>query len=376
MDEENSPSARKINGMLRIFKPRAKASGQAQSQGTVAKRFLRLDTNRKDITVVFRWLVILILLCFLFFSPEEYPPGKFMLLLGLILAYLASNVVLSLVSDKVFEKSRISRFIFFLDILVISGIMYFIRGFETDLYLVYFLIIFVAAMQHGGIRRSWITGLVTAVLYMSLYLRNNSLDSLLSSYVLLRIPFFFLVSVFSAYHSEQLGKEVVRRKEAEEKSLEVLQQYKTLVDTIPDIIFEVDGEGQFTFISEAVRETGYAPEDLLGKHFSSVIHPDDAGHVSRKVMLEVLRGQATGEKGSPKLFDERRTGTRMTKNLVVKMMRGPSATGREPFLYIEMHSSGKWRVDAATGQRTLLGSFGVIRDMKVPAMKRRAGLQS
>jgi PAS domain S-box-containing protein len=339
----------------------------------LAKRFFRLDPTSKDVTVVFRWLVILVLLCFLFFSPEKYSAREIYVLIALISVFMLSNVGLSLLRERTLEKFKVQRIVLFLDIFLISAIMYFIKGFETDLYLVYFLIIFVAAMQHGGLRRSWITGLVTAVLYLGLYLRNNSFESLLNSYILLRIPFFFLVAVFSAYHSERLGKEVARRKEAEEKSVQLLEQYKMLVDTIPDIIFELDEDGNFTFISEAVREAGYRPEDLLGQHFCTIIHADESNQVSRKTILELYRGRATGAQESPKLFDERRTGPRMTRNLILKLQPGPLAASREPFIYVEMHSSGKWGIDKDTGQKAMLGSFGIIRDIKVPVIKRRSG---
>jgi PAS domain S-box-containing protein len=338
----------------------------------LAKRFFRLDPNSKDITVVFRWLVILVLACFLFFSPEKYSPQKFDLLMILILAYALSNAGLSLLRDKAFAKYKLNRIVLFMDIILISAIMYFIKGFETDLYLVYFLIIFVAAIQGGGLRRSWIVGLVTAILYMGLYLRNNSFDSLLSSYILLRIPFFFLVAVFSSYHSEQLREETGRRKEAEEKSLQVLQQYKTLIDTIPDIIFEIDQDGQFTFLSEAVRIAGYSPEALLGKHFSEIIHPDDLFQVSRKTVLELYKGKTTGDRDAPKLFDERRTGARMTRSLVLKLMLGASAAGRGSFIYVEMHSSGKWGIDEASGKKILLGSIGIIRDVTESTRNKKA----
>ena len=338
----------------------------------MTKRFFRLDPNSKDITVVFRWLVILVLLCFLFFSPEKYSPQKFGLLMGLILAYALSNAGLSFLSDKTFAKYKLNRVVLFVDIFLISAIIYFIKGFETDLYLVYFLIIFVAAIQGGGLRRSWVIGLVTAILYMGLYLRNNSVESLLSSYILLRIPFFFLVAVFSAYHSEQLRKETSLRKEAEEKSLQVLQQYKTLVDTIPDIIFEVDQDGKFTFLSEAVRSAGYSPKALLGKHFSEIVHPDDLPQVSRKTVLELYKDKMTGDREAPKLFDERRTGSRMTRSLVLKLVLGASAAGREPFIYVEMHSSGKWGVDEATGKKVLSGSIGIIRDVTESTRNKKA----
>ncbi|MBN2199328.1 MAG: PAS domain S-box protein [Candidatus Aminicenantes bacterium] len=332
--------------------------------------------HSKDIIVIFRWLVILVLACFAVFSPEKYAPGKYALILGLIFVYFLSNLVLSFMKEPAFQKMGLGRTLFFVDIILIAAIMYLIKGFETDLYLVFFLIIFVAAMQHGGLRRSWITGLVTAALYVGLYLRNHTLESLLDSYVLLRVPFFFLVAVFSAYHSDQLGREVVRRKEAEEKSAQLLEKYKTLVETIPDIIFELDQEGRFTFVSDAVRSVGYSPEDLLGKHFSVILHPDELKRVSRREMLGFLQGKKTGELDSPKLFDERRTGGRMTRNLVVKMLLGPAAVGGEPHIYVEMHSSGKWGLDKATGKKSLQGSFGILRDMKVPEIRNRSNAKT
>ena len=152
-------------------KPRSEASDS----------FFKLAPHGKDIIVVFRWLVILVLACFAFFSPETYSPGRFALILGLIFVYCLSNLILSFMKEAAFRKMRIGGALFLADILLIAAIMYFIRGFETDLYLVFFLIIFVAAMQHGGMRRCWITGLVTAALYVGLYRRNNYLDSLLDS---------------------------------------------------------------------------------------------------------------------------------------------------------------------------------------------------
>ena len=39
-------------------------------------------------------------------------------------------------------------------------------------------------------------------------------------------------------------------KESEEK-------YKILVQTIPDIVYEIDAEGRLTFLSDAIKELGY-----------------------------------------------------------------------------------------------------------------------
>jgi PAS domain S-box-containing protein len=331
-----------------------------------SKRFFSLDPDSKDITVVFRWLVILLLLSFIFFSPTEYSPRTFRLLLALIGVYIVSNAWISFLKEETVARFKINRAVLFVDIILISVIMYFIKGFETDLYLVYFLVIFVAAMQHGGIKRSWVTGLLAAGLYLGLYLRNNSLDSILSSYILLRIPFFFLVAVFSTYHSDRLRSEVSKRRQAEEASEQLFRQYKTLVDTIPDIIFELDAEGRFSFVSEGVREAGYDPRELIGRHFTVFLHPEETGSFSREVVLERFRGKVTGDENAPKLFDERRTKNRMTRNLTLRLRVRKGSPGErtgDSYIYAEMHSSGKWDLDPATGRPRLAGSIGIIRDV-------------
>jgi PAS domain S-box-containing protein len=51
-------------------------------------------------------------------------------------------------------------------------------------------------------------------------------------------------------------------------------RYRYLVENSPDIVWSVDAEGRFTFLSETVqRVTGWLPEDLLGGHFGGVVHP-------------------------------------------------------------------------------------------------------
>jgi len=134
--------------------------------------------------------------------------------------------------------------------------------------------------------------------------------------------------------------------------------YKMLVQTIPDVIYELDTKGKFTFVNEAVRQFGYTPEELIGKHFKEIIHPDDFEAVYRNCVLPKYKKRITGDKHSPKLFDERRTKERMTKYLEVRiLLRGGD------YCYCELHSSGKWDRDVKEKNKKFLGSFGIIRDI-------------
>jgi len=99
-----------------------------------------------------------------------------------------------------------------------------------------------------------------------------------------------------------------------------LAQYRRIFAVIPDIVYKIDTQGRFTYVSESVSDLGYAPEELLGKHFSEIIHPQDVGTVSRQAVLDKYQGKATGDTDAPKLFDERRTGKRGTRSLVIRLV--------------------------------------------------------
>ena len=66
-------------------------------------------------------------------------------------------------------------------------------------------------------------------------------------------------------------------KHAMEKKLRAGEErYRDLVESINDVIFTLDTEGIFTYISPVIRRIGkYHEDEVIGKHFSNFIHPDD-----------------------------------------------------------------------------------------------------
>jgi PAS domain S-box-containing protein len=99
-------------------------------------------------------------------------------------------------------------------------------------------------------------------------------------------------------------------------------QYLNLLQAVPDIVYTLDNKGRFTYLNDAVRGLGFEPSKLIGKHFSEIIHPEDFLRVSRAEATKSLAGKVTGDEGAPKLFDERRSGKRMTRNLDVRLRLG------------------------------------------------------
>ena len=52
--------------------------------------------------------------------------------------------------------------------------------------------------------------------------------------------------------------------------------YRHLVDSSPDIIFTLDHLGEVTFVNDRIQPLlGFRPEDLIGKHYSELVHARD-----------------------------------------------------------------------------------------------------
>ncbi|MFO8013764.1 MAG: PAS domain S-box protein, partial [Phycisphaerae bacterium] len=135
--------------------------------------------------------------------------------------------------------------------------------------------------------------------------------------------------------------------------------YEALLATIPDVVYELDPEGRFTFVSPAVRHFGYTPDELIGERFSYLVHPEDFQVVSRLHVLPRYEGVHTGEEAAPKLFDERRSGDRGTQNLEVRLL----AKDGGPVRHCEVHASGMWEAGNSGGKRRFTGTVGIIRDV-------------
>ncbi|HDY66633.1 MAG TPA: sensor histidine kinase [Candidatus Scalindua sp.] len=163
------------------------------------------------------------------------------------------------------------------------------------------------------------------------------------------------------------------------------EKYRTLVQTIPDIIYKIDENGCFTFLNNSIRTLGYEPEEIIGKHFSMILHPDDVESCSRSVVLQKYANKVTGDKKAPNFFDERRTKDRMTRNLEIRLMpkihegRESNTTGiKGPITsFCEVTATGDYEADVSIKDKKLLGTLGIIRDIsekiKLQAESIRAG---
>ena len=183
---------------------------------------------------------------------------------------------------------------------------------------------------------------------------HASLDSAIGAlrrgaYDYLRKPFEFeelLKTVQNALDQKKLKseKEIINGKLTLSE-----ERYRYLVQNSPDIIYTLDENGNFTFVSQAVKRLlGYDADQLIGKHYSTIIHDED---------LE--RAQW--------VFNERRTGARAATGVQLRLK---ATEGYEAFracdvrhLAIELKATGMYDKPVLEPDKTYLGTHGVIRDI-------------
>jgi PAS domain S-box-containing protein len=148
-------------------------------------------------------------------------------------------------------------------------------------------------------------------------------------------------------------------------------QYFNVLKHLPDIVYIIDPDGRFLYLNPAIKILGYDPINLIGRHFWRIIHPDDRKKVSREFVLPALKGMVTGNRYAPKLFDERRTGDRQTRDLEIRLIPKRYFGKRRPVSAIigsliawgNVSAAGRYDERRRKGTNNFQGTIGIIRDI-------------
>ena len=75
--------------------------------------------------------------------------------------------------------------------------------------------------------------------------------------------------------TEELKKEFIQRKKVDKALLESEKRYRTLIQTLTDVVFIVAPNGRFTYINpEFENLTGYSIHDFIGRSFTDILAPE------------------------------------------------------------------------------------------------------
>ena len=142
---------------------------------------------------------------------------------------------------------------------------------------------------------------------------------------------------------ESENRSIASRLESSEKL------YRYLVDSSPDIIYTLDQEGRFTFVNDRVQQLlGYGPKDLVGRHYSVLVHDED---------IERARY----------VFNERRVGERASRNVELRLKSLTGSDQERTFdntlMTISFNSMGMYSLGKEVVNRKFFGTYGVARDI-------------
>jgi len=78
-------------------------------------------------------------------------------------------------------------------------------------------------------------------------------------------------------------EDITERNLAEEILRENEEKYRSLVESMKEVMYLLDPEGHIQYISPSVYElNGYTPEELNGRHFTCLIHPEDLDRLKKR----------------------------------------------------------------------------------------------
>ncbi len=128
---------------------------------------------------------------------------------------------------------------------------------------------------------------------------------------------------------------------------ELLHRY--MIDNLPDIIYFLDKKGRFSFFNRQVEMLlGFPRKELLGKHYSTLVHPEDREKIRH-------------------VFSERRTGQRASKNVELRLLNKNGETSpnfpKQFDVDVELHATGVYKSCKENQERFFLGTYGVLRDI-------------
>src|SRR6266571_3511402 len=88
--------------------------------------------------------------------------------------------------------------------------------------------------------------------------------------------------------------DITPHRHATETLRESETRYRQLVETAHDIIYRTDADGYFTYVNPvATRVLGYAPEELAGRHYLEMIHPDHRVRVQEHLRRQYWQRSAS-----------------------------------------------------------------------------------
>jgi PAS domain S-box-containing protein len=248
------------------------------------------DSNGyKSIVLRLRWVTIIVTSYLILFGRGIDTPQLFPSLL--ILFYLVSNLIAYGLPSSYFLKLRFFYLTLIFDTVMVSLGIYLTAQFNTDFYLVYFLIIIFAS-----IARSFKLLMINAVIICGIYgwflwSRGLSMEDMAKG-IILRIPFFFIMNLFYGFLIHSFEERTKRMRKELQEVEESGERYRQIVESAHDAVAVLDETNRIKWFNERLLQlTQRPPEELTGMELTKLM--EGAGD---EAIQELTKGSGSGEK--------------------------------------------------------------------------------
>jgi len=223
----------------------------------------------KQIVLRLRWVTIIITSYLILFGRGINSPQFFPSLL--ISFYLFSNLIAYLLPPPYFSKLSFFYIVLLFDTLMVSLGIYITSQFDTDFYLVYFLIIIFASIARS-FKLLIINALVICGIYgWFLWTKEWNLK-LLEEGILLRIPFIFIMNLFYGFLVQSFEKRTKQIKMELEELEKSELRYRQIVEGAHDAVAILDEKGGIRFFNgRLLSMTQYSSQELTGMEWTKIM---------------------------------------------------------------------------------------------------------
>ncbi len=178
--------------------------------------------------------------------------------------------------------------------------------------------------------------------YAAILLQTNESDSHTAIQALQHGADFLLFKRSPGFITELLFsvQEALEKRDLQMKLDHTFQRHLRFIETLSDLLYELDAEGRFVYVSTTVTAMlGYTSEELAGRHYSVLLPP-----------LQEQTGRFR--------LNERRAGSRSIRRLELTLHRKPQPDAPPVPITVEVTAKGLF--DSAN---RYLGTVGLLRDL-------------
>lgn len=135
-------------------------------------------------------------------------------------------------------------------------------------------------------------------------------------------------------------REVLEKRDLRLRHESLQERYAGLVGALDEMVYELDDRGRFASVSDTLLSLlGYNRKEVIGAHYSKVLHPEDFRLAERRL-------------------DERRTGVRATRNLRVRLVPKHRPAARPAEVAVLVNAAGLY-----DRRQQFVGTVGIIRSL-------------